>query len=306
MSVVVPTKDRWELLSRHGLRAALLQEGVDVEVVVVDDGSTDETPARLGRFPDDRVRTVRHERSLGQAAARNAGVGEARAPWVAFLDDDDLWAPGKLRDQLEASERAGADFAWSSVAVVDPTLSVVEIVEAPPAEGIARTLLERNVLRAGSSTVLARTAAVRRSGGLDPRLDELADWDLWIRLALAGRGASCPDVHVGYLVHPGNRRTVDDGDVVAEYEYLRRKHAKATSRLGVTEGPVQFSRWLAMGHRRRGERVRAAQVYLRSGVEHRNAGSLVRAGAALLGERAFEARRRLSERPRPAWLDLYR
>ena len=196
---------------------------------------------------------------------------------------------------------------WCSLALLDPSLRVLEVVPAPGAEGLAASLLRRNVLRAGSSSVVARAGALRDVGGFDPGLNELSDWDLWIRLALAGQGASVPEVLVGYLVHPGNRRAVDDSDVVAEYERLRAKHSQASVRLGVDDGPLHFSRWLAMGHRRRGERLQAAREYALSGVRHRSPGNVVRAGAALLGEKPFTARRRLAARgPAPDWLALYR
>lgn len=305
--MVIPSRDRWELLTRHGLRAALSQETIDVEVVVVDDGSRDGTAERVAALGDSRVRVIRHERSLGQAAARNAGVAEAQTSWVAFLDDDDVWSPRKLRTQVDAAERSGADFAWCALAVVDPALTVLEIVPAPAAEGLAATLLARNVLRAGSSTVLARTARVRDAGGFDPQLNELADWDLWIRLALDGAGAACEEALVAYLLHPGNRRIVDDSDVLAEYRHLQAKHGETASRLGVVNGPLHFSRWLAMGHARRGERLRAVREYVRSGVRHRSPSNLVRAGAALAGEPAFAVRRRLRARPPELdWLAAYR
>jgi glycosyltransferase involved in cell wall biosynthesis len=307
VTVVIPTRDRWQLLSRHALRAARSQEDVDVEIVVVDDGSSDPTAAQVADLNDERVRALRHETSHGQSAARNAGVAATRTDWVAFLDDDDLWSPRKLRVQLDAAGRSDADFVWCGLAVVDPALRVLEVVDAPSPDGIATALLTRNVLRAGSSVVLARTAAIREVGGFDPRLDELADWDLWIRLALGGTGTGTGEVLAAYLLHPGNRRALDEGNVLAEYAYLRAKHVDVASRLGVTDGPLHFSRWLAMGHRRRGQRLRAAREYAGSGLRHRNVGNFVRAGAALLGEGVFAAGRRVRPvRANVGWLAAYR
>src|SRR5829696_5642514 len=91
VSVVIPTRNRSQLLSRT-LQSALNQEEVAVEVVVVDDGS-DNRDALVPEIEDTRVRLVRHRQRRGPAAARNTGIEAARAPWVAFLDDDDLWAP---------------------------------------------------------------------------------------------------------------------------------------------------------------------------------------------------------------------
>jgi len=301
VSVVIPTKDRWELLSRHGLRSALAQEGVELEVVVVDDGSSDGTPERLEALADPRIRVFCHDRPHGQAAARNSGIAEARAEWLAFLDDDDVWAPGKLRAQLDAARARDAIFVYGPIVVLDEQGGVQEAIPAPDPETVATLLETRNALRAGSSTILARTDVVRGLGGFDVGLSELTDWDLWLRLAQAGPAAVCDEVLAGYFTHPQNRRVVDDSDVAAEYEYFLRKHPVARA------GRPQFSRWVAMGHLRAGHRLRAARVYLGSSLRDRNLGNAVRAAAALLGEQVFRMRRRLvADTPDPDWLELYR
>jgi glycosyltransferase involved in cell wall biosynthesis len=301
VSVVIPTKDRWALLSRHGLRGALAQKDVDLEVVVVDDGSTDGTPERLEALGEPRIRVVRHGAPRGQAAARNSGIAEARADWLAFLDDDDVWAPGKLRAQLDAARAGGAVFVYGPIVVLDENGSVQETVPAPDPETVTALLETRNALRAGSSTILARTDVVRELGGFDVRLSELTDWDLWLRLAQAGPAAMSHEILAGYFTHPQNRRVVDDSDVAAEYEYFVRKHPEAGA------GRAHFSRWVAMGHLRAGHKLRASSVYLASSVRDRDVGNVVRAVAALFGERAFRVRRRLvADTPDLAWLDLYR
>ena len=92
MSVVIPTRDRPRLLQR-ALASALRQVGVVAEVVIVDDGGS--PPVALAPTGG-RVRVLRKDRSEGVSAARNAGIAAARGEWVAFLDDDDVWAPAKL------------------------------------------------------------------------------------------------------------------------------------------------------------------------------------------------------------------
>ncbi|HWC32537.1 MAG TPA: glycosyltransferase family 2 protein, partial [Actinomycetota bacterium] len=119
VTVVIPTRDRWSLLATAALPAALVQEDVDLEVVVVDDGSRDETPERLAELTDPRLRVIRNLEPLGVAQARNAGIAAARGRWLAFLDDDDLWSPRKLRTQLDAARAAGASFVYAGVINVD-------------------------------------------------------------------------------------------------------------------------------------------------------------------------------------------
>src|SRR5215218_11160313 len=100
VSVVIPTRNRWHLLPR-ALGSALRQEALNVEVVVVDDGS-DPGASSIPQLDDERVKLIRHEKQKGVAAARNSGIRVASAKWVAFLDDDDLWAPHRLRLILDA------------------------------------------------------------------------------------------------------------------------------------------------------------------------------------------------------------
>jgi glycosyltransferase involved in cell wall biosynthesis len=92
VTVVIPTRNRARLLA-EALRSALSQVDVALEVQIVDDASTDETAALLDTFPDQRVKTIRLVSARGVAAARNLAAAEATGEWLAFLDDDDLWAP---------------------------------------------------------------------------------------------------------------------------------------------------------------------------------------------------------------------
>src|SRR5919198_1326209 len=201
VTVVVPTHSRWDLLSTAALPASLGQEGVDLEVVVVDDGSTDAPAARLADIDDPRLRVVRHDRPRGVAQARNAGIAAARGEWIALLDDDDLWAPWKLRTQIDAATAEGAVFAYGGAAAVAEDRTWVYSLPPADPDTLASVLLQRNVLWGGCSNVLVRADVVRRLGGFDERLFQLTDWDLWIRLSQAGSAAACPEVLVGCIAH---------------------------------------------------------------------------------------------------------
>jgi glycosyltransferase involved in cell wall biosynthesis len=317
VTVVIPTKDRWDVLSRAALPSALGQERVELEVVVVDDGSTDGTEARLAALDDSRVRVVRHERALGVAAARNAGVAAARGTWVAFLDDDDLWSPAKLRRQLDAAAAADASFVYASGAAVDGSFRFLFNVAAPDPATITQQLLQWNVIWCGCSNVMARTELVRKLGAFDEQLFQLADWDLWIRLALAGRAAACIDVLVAYTIHGANMLLTHRPDVFPEFERLAAKHGDAAAAHGVELDRVRFARWVAQGHRRAGRRREAMATYLRSARERRDVGAVVRAVGTLAGEPATQLARRIVPRgrssvlamldePEPGWLARYR
>jgi hypothetical protein len=317
VTVVIPTRNRWGLLSSAALRSALVQEEVDVEVVVVDDGSEDETPERLAALDDARVRVIRHDESRGVAQARNAGIAAARADWLAFLDDDDLWSPRKLRLQLDAAAGAGASFAYAGAAAVAEDRSWLYSLAPEDPTTLPRTLLSHNVLWGGCSNVIARTDLVRSIGAFDPRLFQLADWDLWIRLTQESRSAASPDVLVACIVHPGSMLLTSEDRVFEELDYLEEKHRTASEAAGVRPDRARIRRWVASGHLRAGRRTRAARVLLAGSVRDREPAAVPRAFAALVGEETTASIRRALRRgghsPRegggaaePQWLELYR
>jgi glycosyltransferase involved in cell wall biosynthesis len=316
VTVVIPTRSRWDLLSTAALPSALGQEGVEVEVVVVDDGSTDETADALGAISDSRLRVVRHERPLGVARARNAGIEVARGPWIAFLDDDDIWAPRKLRLQLDAAAAASAFFAYGGAAALAEDRSWVYSLAPPAPETLASTLLARNVLWGGCSNVIVKADVVRELGAFDERLFQLADWDLWIRLSRAAPAAACPEVVVACVDHRRSMLLTTEADIFAELAYVERKHRAAREAAGVELDRRIFIRWVALGHRRAGRRLRASRVYVAGAVRERDPANLVRALAALVGEcpvgwarnairrRSADESSELSREP--AWVARYR
>lgn len=317
VSVVIPTCSRWRLLSTAALPAALGQEDVSHEVIVVDDGSDDETPERLGEIADPRLRVLRNDSSLGVAAARNAGIGAARGRWVSFLDDDDLWSPRKLRAQLDAAAVADAVFAYAAGGGLDAERRFLFAVAPPDPATVTRQLLRWNVIWCGCSNVMARTVLVRELGGFDERLIQLADWDLWIRLALAGPAAASPEILVGYVMHEDSMLLTDRRDVFPEMEYLAQKHRSASEGYGVEFDRALFTRWVARGHRRAGRRWEAAGTYLRGVRRHGDAGAIPRALGALVPERLVDLSRKLAATERrsalrklavrePDWVERFR
>jgi glycosyltransferase involved in cell wall biosynthesis len=308
VTVVIPTRNRYELLAAHALPSALGQRDVRLEVVIIDDASSEDTRARLEAIEDVRVRVLRNATREGIGRGRNKGIAEARGEWLAFLDDDDFWAPHKLRTQLDVAASANASFAYSTVALVDANAKVLEVVPAPEPQGLARRLLARNLIWS-PSLVIAKATLVREVGGFDDRLSELADWDLWIRLAAAAPAAACDEILVAYLVHAQNMRAVDEFDVFDELKYCLDKHRVAREQAEVDFDFGTFARWVATGDLRANRRLAAASVFLRSGLAHRNPGNIVRAPAALFGRHALTARHRITSRlagAEPAWITDHR
>jgi glycosyltransferase involved in cell wall biosynthesis len=202
ISVIVPTHDRRALLMLT-LRTVLWQQGVDLEVIVVDDGSVDGTSDAVTALDDGRVRSIRHDTPLGVSVARNHGIDVARGRWVAFLDDDDLWAPNKLEAQIQAAAASRATWCYAGAVKIDGWQRIVGGRPPPTPDIVAARLPRWNLVPGGCSGVIAARTALESAGGFDPRLVNLADWDLWIRLGRTGEPACVHDPVVGYRVHPG-------------------------------------------------------------------------------------------------------
>jgi glycosyltransferase involved in cell wall biosynthesis len=293
VTVVIPTRDRWGLLERRALRSALRQEDVRLEVVVVDDGSAESAPASIER--DERVRLVRHKTSRGVAAARNTGIDEARAAWTAFLDDDDLWAPRKLREQLDRLAADGASFVYSSVAHTNAAGDVLTVDAAPPAGELGDLLRAGRVIPGAASNVVVRTDLLREVGGFDGHLFILEDPDLALRLLQRARAVACDDVHVAYLQHEGARHLWDIERLLTSFAYFRTKHPDVSA--FVLKNHLE---WVLAQHRRAGRKVAAARVCWTVAKHERSPRWFVKGLTYLAGNRARHAVRRL----KPAGRDV--
>jgi hypothetical protein len=302
ISVVIPTRDRAPLLQR-AILCAFDQQDVALELIAVDDGSSDGTQGLLRSIRDPRLRTLRLSPAAGVARARNEGVALARGRWIAFLDDDDLWAPHKLRAQLDVAKAARADFVYASGFIVDEHLAVLRLLPAPTVDGLFSEILRWNVI-GGPSTMLIRRDILERAGGFDERLSVLADWDLWARLASSNRPAACPEPLVAFVRHSGSMQTVQAQSILEELGLLEEKHQAAREEHGVQVDADMILRSAALGHLRAGHRLHAARLLAADAVTRRRPPSLAAAGAVLAGEWAIEVLARLRGRRvrAPDWL----
>lgn len=181
ISVVSPVYNRAGLVER-ALRSVLAQTLQDFELIVVDDGSTDELAPALERVRDPRLRLVRHERNRGTGAARNTGIKEARGPCVAFIDSDDEWLPEML-ERLRARLEAGGPERSLALSGFYLERDQLGRREARPLADTADWYLR---LLAGCNVSLGSCALVRRStfdeiGLFDERMRRFEDWDWLLR-----------------------------------------------------------------------------------------------------------------------------
>jgi glycosyltransferase involved in cell wall biosynthesis len=308
VTVVIPTVDRWHMLESHSLPSALGQTDVDVEVVVVADGSPDSLVRNVEALGDARVRVVRHQPARGVAAARNSGLAAAETPWVAFLDDDDLWSAAKLARQIEAAKEAGAGFAYCGALVVDERLAVRHVIAAPDPGDLLPLLLRHNVVPGGCANVVALTELARRVGGFDESLRYSSDWDFYIRLAGAASAAVVPDPLIAYVRHPEVDRP-DPELVERDFARLVAKHGELAFRHGQQLDKAFLVNWAASGQLETHARLPAFRLYLRNAWSNRKAGDVLRGFAALLPRRVNTGLRRALKRRQhvvPEWLEAAR
>lgn len=204
VSVIIPTYNRAEALER-AVRGALGQTHAVHEVLVCDDGCTDDSRARVDALSDARVKWIQGPRAGRPAVPRNRGIAAATGEWVAFLDDDDTWQPHKLAVQFDAMERLGTEAACSNALRMAPDGRALGAYFNDP-EGLLGLddLLPLN--RVICSSVLVRRSLVQEVGCFPeaPELRALEDYALWLRIALGARFAYCAEPLVGYSDSPAS------------------------------------------------------------------------------------------------------
>lgn len=236
VSVVVPTRDRRELLATT-LHSVLWQRDVQLEVIVVDDGSVDDTARLVTDLGDARVTLIRHTVSRGQSAARNSGAQKARGDWVGFIDDDDVWAPDKLAHQIRAAERFGRNWVYVGAVNIDSHLKIVSGSVPPTPDQVVVALPRYNPIPGGGSNVILTNRILTEVGGFDERFTPCEDWELWARLMHMGPPASVPRPLVGYRLHDESM-SLDTARILSAVRLIQRVH----------DTPIDWGRihrWLA-------------------------------------------------------------
>jgi glycosyltransferase involved in cell wall biosynthesis len=202
VSVVIPTYNAVRLVGQ-AVESALAQSLPPAEVIVVDDGSADDTRARVEAFAGP-VRYVRQANS-GVSAARNRGVRLAGQEFIGFLDADDVWHPRKLEVQMAVFARE-SDLALVGTRMFDWPTARFPAVDAEPPYRVTRItwadLVVKN--RLATSSVVARRDALLRAGPFDPAIQGPEDRDLWLRVAEAGPVANVELPLMGYRDVPGS------------------------------------------------------------------------------------------------------
>jgi glycosyltransferase involved in cell wall biosynthesis len=281
VTVVVPTMNRAAVvpLTVHSI---LRQREVEVRVLVVDEASSDDTVATLERLGDPRVSIIRHDRPKGAGSARNTGLERVETEWVAFCDDDDVWAPTKVAAQLEAlAAEPGASWSCSGSVLVDVAWRILDHQRLHEGGDVLSRLLVQNVIPGGGSGVVARTSLVRDAGGFREQEIASEDWDLWVRLAQRSPIAVVDAPLVGYRVWPRSKsRRIDRME--AAWDAITTRYGAVAAELAVTPDRRAHRKFLAKQQLRSRDRLGAARTYLRLAREHGDRLAYPRVATALL------------------------
>jgi glycosyltransferase involved in cell wall biosynthesis len=202
ISVVIPAYNAARFIAET-LESVLAQTLLPDEILVIDDGSSDNT-ATIAESFGPLVRVIRRT-NHGQAASRNIGVQQAASEWIAFIDSDDLWEPGKLELQMaELALHPQAGICYTARLNLIEDGGIVRgnlITPVPPPDAIGPSL-HRSTTFLPSSVVIRRTAFLA-IGGFNTHFRIMEDWELWLRLLNAGTEfAACPWPLLRYRVHP--------------------------------------------------------------------------------------------------------
>lgn len=221
VSVVIPTYNRADVLGR-AIESVLDQSLPVLEVIVVDDESTDSTGDLVAGLQDDRIVYLRHERRRGASAARNTGIRACRGEWVAFLDSDDEWRLSKAERQVGMLDAfPDLDAMYCSFERVDDGSR--RVVKAPAGADLKDLLLARQYVIT-LSTLMVKREVIVSVGMFDESLPSYQDTDLFLRLVSSARFGYLDDVLVVQDVNRGDRITGDLELRVRGYRRILDKH----------------------------------------------------------------------------------
>ena len=233
LSVIVPTYNGADFLPA-ALESVCAQGDAALEVIAVDDGSTDATLAILADYARRLPLTLLKRRVGNWAANTNLGLERSRGEWTCVLHQDDLWRPGRLAAIRRALAGGPAPALLLHAAdFIDPAGRTVGRWHCPlppgpcgsmPAETAARLLVQNFV---SMPAALFRRADALGVGGLDPDLWFTADWDFWLKLAACGPTRYLPAPLAAFRLHPASQTVTRSGRLTAfrrQYEAVRDKH----------------------------------------------------------------------------------
>lgn len=205
VSVIIPSYNYLKYISRC-IESAQSQDYPNIELIIVDDGSTDGSFEFLQEL-NSKIKVI-HQSNQGVSIARNRGLLEATGDYIAFLDADDYWDSSKISKQLEVLKQMSADLVYSGINLVSPDGSKITGTLKPHFSGQCAPAFRRfpasAVVTLGTSNALFKRSILAKSGLFDPSLSIAADWDFFRRYCDFGKVATLNEELTYYRQHPEN------------------------------------------------------------------------------------------------------
>lgn len=233
VSVIIPTFNRGRFIG-GAVRSVLAQTYGDLEVVVVDDGSTDDTRAVIESIADPRLRYI-HQGNQGRSHARNVALGVARGRYITFLDSDDLYLPGKVEIQVRYLEaHPGTGMVYTSAYCIDGEGNRLDhVYEATVSGKIYEDIAFFTPVTITLPTVMARREVFETVGGFDERMHRFEDTDMWRRIAKSYVIDAMPEPTCLLRTHDDNALLAQDpASIVSALEYYAGKIMREDREVG--------------------------------------------------------------------------
>ncbi|MEQ9670966.1 glycosyltransferase [Coleofasciculus sp. G2-EDA-02] len=206
VSVIIPVFNG-EKTIKDTIESVLTQTVTDLELIVINDGSNDNTLSVISPIDDSRLKLFSYA-NAGLAASRNRGISQAAGKYISFIDADDLWTADKLEAQIKAlgaNPKAGVAYSWTDW--IDESGQFLRPGGHIIANGyVYDKLLLRDFIEGGSN-VLVLAKAFAEVGGFDQSLNAVEDWDMWLRLAARYEFVCVPSPQILYRISPNSMST---------------------------------------------------------------------------------------------------
>lgn len=303
VSIIIPTFNRGYILA-DAIQSVLDQTYPHFELIIVDDGSTDDTAGVIDKFADDRIRLIRHTKNVGVATARNTGLRAAQCELVSFLDSDDLWKPDKLAREVKfLQNNPGTDAVFTDLEKIEGEWSVRSVVRTCPAfarlignadlsvgatvhrRAMYLCMLQEMPIKIPATTF--RHGALRSAWTFKETWKSGEDWEFLLRFARTH--------NFGFIDSPLAIQRVMSDSTLGQHKkadalflsdmFIREKrsvHEDREATIAVRRGIATHSRRLGHCYRDEGRLLDSTRAYLRGFAESGDLGLLARVPAIYL------------------------
>ena len=224
ISVIMATYNRASLISR-AIESILDQTFQDFELIIVDDGSSDNTKEVIAGFmqKDLRVKYFKNKKNLGLPKTRNEGIKVSRGKYIGLLDDDDEWLPDKLEKQINKFQSTPETIGliYCGLAYISQSGKTSKTIIPRLKGNLFQDILKENFF--GSSTPLIKKECFEKSGLFDGTFSNGEDWDMWIRISKNYEIDYVPEALTLYYVH-GNQMSANFPDTIKGFDKILEKH----------------------------------------------------------------------------------